>query len=53
MARPFAPQIIIPREVYPILEKIIKSGKEEKRLVERALFIERMAQGKPNAQIGL
>lgn len=53
MARPFAPEIIISKGVYPILEKIINSGKEEKRLVERALFIERMGHGKPNRQIGL
>lgn len=52
MAKPSAPQITIPTGVYPILEKIIKSGKEEKRLVGRALFIVRMAQGKPNTQIG-
>jgi putative transposase len=53
MAKPSAPQITIPTGVYPILEKIIKSGKEEKRLVTRALFIVRMADGKPNTQIGL
>lgn len=52
MAKPYAPQITIPTGVYPILEKIIKSGKEEKRLVERALLIVRMAAGKPNTQIG-
>jgi putative transposase len=52
MAKPYAPPITIPTGVYPILEKIIKSGKEEKRLVERALFIVRMAAGKPNTQIG-
>ncbi len=53
MAKPTAPQITIPTGVYPILEKIIKSGKEEKRLVTRALFIVRMGAGKPNTQIGL
>ncbi len=52
MAKPYAPQITIPTGVYPILEKIIKSGKEEKRLVTRALFIVRMAAGKPNTNIG-
>jgi DNA-binding NarL/FixJ family response regulator len=52
MAKPSVPQITIPSGVYPILEKIIKSRKEEKRIVERALFIVRMAQGKPNTQIG-
>ncbi len=53
MAKPTAPRITIPSGVYPILEKIIKSGKEEKRLVTRALLIVRMAEGKPNTQIGL
>lgn len=53
MAKPSAPQITIPTGVYPILEKIIKSGKEEKRIVERALFIVRMGEGKPNTQIGV
>jgi transposase len=53
MARPFAPPIRIPSEVYPILEKIIKSGKEEKRMVERASFIVRMGEGKANRQIGI
>ena len=53
MARPFAPESMIPKGVYPILEKIIKSGKEEKRVVERAVYIEQMGQGKPNRQIGL
>jgi putative transposase len=52
MAKPYAPPITIPTGVYPILEKIIKSGKEEKRLVTRALLIVRMAEGKPNTQIG-
>jgi transposase len=52
MANPTAPQITIPNGVYPILEKIIKSGKEEKRIVERALYIVRMGAGKPNTQIG-
>lgn len=52
MAKPTAPQITIPNGVYPILEKIIKSGKEEKRIVERALYIVRMGAGKPNTQIG-
>ncbi len=51
MAKPTAPQITIPSEVYPILEKIIKSGKEEKRMVGRALFIVRMGEGKPDTQI--
>ena len=53
MAKPVAPQITIPRGVYPILEKIIKSGKEEQRLVGRALYILRMADEKPNTNIGL
>jgi transposase len=52
MAKPIAPQITIPSGVYPILEKIIKSGKEEKRIVERASYIVRMGEGKPNTQIG-
>ena len=52
MAKPYAPPITIPTGVYPILEKIIKSGKEEKRLVMRACLIVRMAEGKPNTQIG-
>lgn len=52
MAKPSAPQITILTGVYPILEKIIKSGKEEKRLVTRALLIVRMGEGKPNTQIG-
>lgn len=52
MAKPYAPPITIPTGVYPILEKIIKSGKEEKRLVMRALLIVRMAEGKPNTNIG-
>lgn len=53
MAKPYAPRITIPTGVYPILEKIIKSGKEEKRLVGRAFLIIRMGEGKPNTQIGL
>lgn len=53
MAKPVAPQISIPTGVYPILEKIIKSGKEEKRIVTRALLIIRMSERKPNTQIGL
>ena len=52
MATPTAPQISIPSRVYPILEKIIKSGKEEKRIVTRALLIVRMLERKPNTQIG-
>ena len=52
MAKPVAPQISIPAGVYAILEKIIKSGKEEQRLVTRALMIVRMWEGKPNTRIG-
>jgi len=52
MAKPVAPQISIPTGVYPILEKIIKSGKEEQRIVSRALLIVRMWERKPNTQIG-
>lgn len=53
MAKPSAPQISIPTGVYPILEKIIKSGKEEQRIVTRALLIVRMSERKPNTKIGV
>jgi putative transposase len=51
MPIPVAPAIKIPSEVYPILESIIKSGKSEKRLVERASYILRMGAGIPNTRI--
>lgn len=51
MPIPIAPPITVPKEVYPILERIIKSGKSEKRLVERASFIVRMREGMPNTRI--
>ena len=51
MPIPFAPLLHIPKEVYPIKESIIKSGKSEKRLVERASYIVRMGEKIPNAQI--
>lgn len=51
MPIPIAPPIQIPKEVYPILEGIIKSGKSEKRLVERASYIVRMGKNVPNTQI--
>ena len=51
MPIPIAPPIYIPKEVYPILESIIKSGKSEKRLVERAAYIVRMGEKVPNTQI--
>lgn len=51
MPIPTAPPITILKEVYPILERIIKSGKSEKRLVERASFIMRMGEGIPNTRI--
>jgi transposase len=51
MPIPIAPPIHIPKEVYPILEGIIKSGKSEKRLVERASYIVRMDEGIPNTRI--
>ncbi len=46
-----APPITIPKEVYPILESLIKSGKSEKRLVARASYIVRMGAGIPNTRI--
>ena len=51
MPIPIAPPIHIPKEVYPILESLIKSGKSEKRLVERAFYIVRMGEGIPNTRI--
>ena len=51
MPIPIAPPIEIPKEVYPILESISKSGKSEKRLVDRANFVLRMGAGKPNTRI--
>ena len=51
MPIPIAPPIHIPKEVYPILESIIKSGKSEKRLVARASYIVRMGEGIPNTRI--
>jgi transposase len=51
MPIPTAPLITILKEVHPILESIVKSGKSEKRLVERALFIVRMGEGIANLRI--
>jgi len=51
MPLPIAPPIDIPKEVYPILESIIKSGKSEKRLVVRASDIVRMGEAIPNTRI--
>ncbi|MCY7372233.1 MAG: helix-turn-helix domain-containing protein [Spirochaetaceae bacterium] len=51
MPIPIAPPIHIPKEVYPILEGFIRSGKSEKRLVERASYIVRMGEKVPNTQI--
>lgn len=51
MPIPTAPPITILKEVYPILKSIMKSGKSEKRLVERASFIMRMGTGIPNTRI--
>ena len=52
MPIPMAPPITIAKEVYAILERIIKkSGKSEKRLVERAVFIVKMWEGLPNTRI--
>jgi len=51
MPIPIAPPIHIPKEVYPILESIIKSGKSEKRLVARASYIVRMGEEIPNTRI--
>lgn len=51
MPIPIAPPIEILKEVYPILESISKSGKSEKRLVDRASFVLRMGVGLPNTRI--
>lgn len=51
MPIPIAPLIEIPKEVYPILESITKSGKAEKRLVDRANFVLRMGDALPNTRI--
>ena len=51
MPTPHSPKITILKEVYPILEAIIKSTKSQKRLFDRANFILRMGQNKPNRQI--
>lgn len=51
MPIPVAAPIMIPKEVYPILESIIKSGKSEQRLVRRACYIVRMGEAAPNTRI--
>ena len=51
MPIPIAPPIEIPAEVYPILERIRKSGKTEKRLVDRANFVLQMGEGMANLRI--
>lgn len=51
MPIPVAPPIKIPNEVYPILERLSKSGKTENRLVRRVAYILRMREKMPNTQI--
>jgi len=51
MPTPIAPRITVPEEVYAILEKIVKAGKSEQRLVRRAAYILEMARGAANAKI--
>lgn len=51
MPIPIAPAIHIPEPVYPILESLAKSGKAEKRLVQRAGYILRMGEKIPNTRI--
>ena len=51
MPIPVAPSIKIPKEVYPILERLSKSGKTENRLVKRVAYILRMGQQMPNTRI--
>lgn len=51
MPIPVAPSITIPNEVYPILERLSKSGKTENRLVRRVTYILRMGEKMPNTQI--
>lgn len=51
MPIPMAPPIKIPSEVYPILERLGKSGKAENRLVRRVAYILRMGEKMPNTQI--
>jgi putative transposase len=51
MPIPISPLIEIPKEVYPILESISKSGKSEKRLVDRTSFVLRMGARLPNTRI--
>ncbi len=48
MPLPIAPPITILKEVMPILESLVKSGKAEKRLVTRAAYILRMGAGMTN-----
>lgn len=51
MPTPIAPRITVLKEVYPILEKIVKAGKSEQRLVKRASYILEMTRGTANAKI--
>lgn len=51
MPTPIAPRIAVPKEVYPILEKIVKAAKSEQRFVKRASYILKMGGGVANAQI--
>ena len=51
MPIPHSPKITVFEEVYPILQRIIKSPKSERRFYQRAMFILRMSQGKPNTKI--
>lgn len=51
MPTPIAPRITVPEEVYAILEKIVKAGKSEQRLVKRVSYILAMARGGANAKI--
>lgn len=51
MPIPVSPPIKIPPAVYPILERLSKSGKVENRLVRRVEYILRMGEMMPNTQI--
>ncbi len=51
MPIPVAPPIKIANEVYPILERLSKSGKVENRLVRRVTYILRMGAKMPNTRI--
>ena len=51
MAKPIAPAIEVPKEVYQILESISRSRKCEKRVVDRANYVLRMCRGMPNTRI--